>query len=91
MSLMAPFHIPIVLVPVSPISTDIYDKYTLALSEINTVLMDLQVSSDNKYAQELLNSGTVYLEYVSDYRKDLCYLKEISLQYSMVAVLALFF
>jgi hypothetical protein len=82
-----PFHIPILIVPISPISNPVFDKYAKAISEISCVTLDIQVSSENKYSKQLFHPGNVYLDFMQDYRKDLQYLSDIALHYSIAAVI----
>jgi hypothetical protein len=81
--------IPIVVVPIPPLSKIVFEKYLKLLSDINSVgLEDLVQPSyeTSKYTKSLFHQGHVYFRYITDFRKDLAYLSDIELHRQAVGV-----
>lgn len=87
----SPLQVPVLVVPIPPISISTFNKYLLALESISVVNLEEVVSPPSetcKFTKQLFHDGHVYLRYIRDYRKDLAYLGDLELFRHVFAVRA---
>jgi hypothetical protein len=90
-ALLAPAKIKVIVVPVHPVTTDLFDKYTLILNALAHIsLSELNppdASVKSKFSHDLYHDGELYFEFTQAYDKDLSPLEEIVLSRQIFAVL----
>jgi hypothetical protein len=89
-ALLAPAKIKVIVVPVHPVATELFEKYLdilntlthINLSELNPP--DANVKS--KFSHDLYHDGDLYFQFTKSYDKDLAPLEEIVLSRQIFAV-----
>jgi hypothetical protein len=95
-TLFSPLHLPVAVLPIGSISNATFDEYFQTLQTLSVVSLEDVVQpsnlndpnqSANKFTRQLFHQGTVYIEYVKEYRQDLAYLSDMELYRQVVAVI----